>query len=53
MFKLDNLIFHFVYDNCKTLGATFGLGAFEGFVMYFGIVVLSFTSALNIKSDKK
>lgn len=34
MFKLDILVFNWLYNNCLTLGEIFGFGALEGFLMY-------------------
>ena len=40
MFNLDIQLFNFIYSSCKSLGNTFGYGAFEGLVMYTGIIML-------------
>lgn len=38
MFGLDKLVFGLIYNACTDLGAIFGLGPFEGFVLYGGIL---------------
>lgn len=52
MFVLDKLIFAFIYAHCKALGATFCLGAFEGFVIYFSTITLGFTAIFG-QGNKK
>lgn len=41
-----------IYNSCKTLGSIFGFGAFEGFIIYSGIIVYGCFKASSQK-DKK
>lgn len=41
MFDFDIRIFNVVYEQCKSLGQVFCMGAFEGFVMYSSLLVLA------------
>lgn len=50
MFDLDIRLFSCVYTNCKELGNAFGFGAFEGFVLYAGTILMVITTALNKKA---
>lgn len=50
MFNLDIEIFNFIYNQCKALGSAFYLGAFEGFVMYLGLITATVS---KIKWSKK
>ena len=51
MFRLDVNIFKTIYEACETLGHAFEMGAFEGFVMYIGLILMSVE--LGIESKKK
>lgn len=53
MFVLDNLIVGWAYAKCLALGTTFYLGAFEGFVIYLGIIVAVVFKAMEKKKVKK
>ena len=52
MFGIDRLIFYFIFSNCKALGATFGLGALEGFILYSGAIVACISTVLGKKEKK-
>ena len=41
MFDFDIRIFNFFYQQCKSLGNVFCMGAFEGFVMYTSLITLA------------
>ncbi|HGH1666583.1 hypothetical protein QTI60_05620 [Clostridium perfringens] len=41
-----------IYNSCKDLGSVFGFGAFEGFIIYSGIVVYGCLKASNKKNNK-
>ncbi|OOM78706.1 hypothetical protein [Clostridium sp. BL-8] len=54
MFGLDMKVFNYIYSNCRQIGSIFGYGAFEGFIMYGGLIsmgVLKFFE--NTKKLKK
>ncbi|HBJ1647836.1 TPA: hypothetical protein LA462_002351 [Clostridium botulinum] len=40
MFNLDLRVFEFIYSKCTSLGNTIGFGAFEGFILYTGLILL-------------
>lgn len=42
MFNLDLEIIRFLYLKCKSAGEIFGFGAFEGAVIYAGMITLAF-----------
>ena len=52
MFDLDLQVFNYLYNTCKILGKTFGYGAFEGFIMYLGIIVLAVLKGIEISKRK-
>lgn len=41
MFNLDIRIFNLIYQQCKSLGDAFYMGAFEGFIMYSSLIALA------------
>ncbi|MDS0525443.1 hypothetical protein NNC19_07115 [Clostridium sp. SHJSY1] len=47
MFKYDLVVINWIYNNCKMLGNVFGYGAFEGFIIYTGIIIVAVTSVIN------
>lgn len=55
MFNLDIRLFNYIYNNCKSLGSTFGFGAFEGLVMYSSLILLAIVKVRegNNKKAKK
>lgn len=53
MFKLDLAVWNFIYVSCRSLGNAFFLGAFEGFIIYLGAVVLAVEMAIPFKAKKK
>ncbi|WP_338894845.1 hypothetical protein [Clostridium perfringens] len=42
-----------IYNYCKMLGEVFGFGAFEGAVIYTGIISYGFLRALGGNKEKK
>ncbi len=50
MFDLDIRLFNCIYTNCKALGSAFGFGAFEGFILYTGIILMVITTTLSKKA---
>ncbi|WP_205448236.1 hypothetical protein [Clostridium botulinum] len=52
MFDLDIRLFSCIYTNCKALGNVFGFGAFEGFVIYSGIILIVITEVMSKRSKK-
>lgn len=42
MFDLDLGIIRFLYLKCKIAGAALGYGAFEGAVIYIGVIAYAF-----------
>ncbi|MBW6411839.1 hypothetical protein [Clostridium weizhouense] len=52
MFDLDIRLFNLIYTQCRTLGNAFNMGAFEGFVMYAGVVTLGITKVLESNNKK-
>lgn len=48
MFDLDLKIIRFLYLKCKIAGTALGYGAFEGAVMYLGVITYAF-----LKGSKK
>lgn len=52
MFNLDIKLFSFLYSYCKSLGNIFGYGAFEGLVMYAGVILLGVIKATEKKINK-
>ncbi|HII4449370.1 TPA: hypothetical protein ACY4RW_001269 [Clostridium perfringens] len=46
-------MFDIIYNSCKTLGVAFGFGAFEGAIIYAGIVAYSILRATGSNKDKK
>ena len=53
MFNLDLQLFNFIYSNCKHLGGAFGLGAFEGFILYAGFATWGISQVINTKKAHK
>lgn len=53
MFDLDLRVFTFCYNQCRNLGKSFGFGAFEGMVLYVGIILLPITSAMDKKKKAR
>lgn len=49
MFDLDIRLFNYIYTNCKSLGQAFGFGAFEGFILYTGTILMVITTAISKK----
>lgn len=49
MFNLDFIIFSLIYKQCLKLGLAFGYGAFEGFILYAGVIV---GGILTVTKDK-
>lgn len=45
-------LFYFIYNYCRTAGRIFGFGAFEGFVLYAGIIVWGISEAAKKKVKK-
>lgn len=43
MLDFDIRIFNIIYEQCKSLGSVFYMGAFEGFVMYASLIALAIT----------
>lgn len=41
LFRTDLNLFNLIYQQCKSLGNVFYMGAFEGFVMYASIITLA------------
>ena len=52
MFDLDIQLFNFIYSSCKSLGNTFGYGAFEGLVMYAGLITLGIIKGKGLSKKK-
>ncbi|WP_204226510.1 hypothetical protein [Clostridium botulinum] len=50
MFDLDIRLFNCIYTNCKALGSAFGFGAFEGFVLYGGTILMVITEVMSKKA---
>ncbi|WP_252219383.1 MULTISPECIES: hypothetical protein [unclassified Clostridium] len=50
MFDLDIRLFNYIYINCKSLGQAFGFGAFEGFILYTGTILMVITTTLSKKA---
>ena len=47
-------MFNTIYKSCYELGHIFGFGAWEGFIIYVGVVVWGFNVASNVnKANKK
>lgn len=46
-------MFDIIYNACKTLGSIFGFGAFEGFIIYAGIVSYGVLRATEGNKAKK
>lgn len=44
MFGLDTLILNFFFSQFKMLGTMFGFGAFEGFILYLGVMMAGISS---------
>ena len=44
-------MFKFIYDICKTTGWAFGFGAFEGAIIYFGIIISGYLMVVNKKDN--
>lgn len=53
MFKLDSIFFSFIFNSCKTLGNTFGYGAFEGAVIYLGLFTIAGIKGFSKASNNK
>ncbi|MBD7909723.1 MULTISPECIES: hypothetical protein [Clostridium] len=55
MFRLDLLVYNFIFNNCQALGNVFGFGAFEGFIIYAGVITVAVMKIFNdnIKKDVK
>lgn len=53
MFSLDLILFNLIYNKCLALGLIFGYGAFEGAVIYVGIIMAGITSVNNAKKVQK
>ena len=41
MLDFDIRIFNVIYEQCRSLGNIFCMGAFEGFVMYASLIALA------------
>lgn len=52
MFNLDIQLLNFIYSSCKSLGNTFGYGAFEGLVMYAGLITLGIIKGKGLSKKK-
>ncbi|WP_158524227.1 hypothetical protein [Clostridium perfringens] len=35
-------MFDIIYNSCKTAGWAFGFGAFEGFIIYLGVITFGY-----------
>lgn len=46
-------MFGIIYNSCKTLGSVLGFGAFEGFIIYVGVVTYGFLRVTGSNKDKK
>lgn len=46
-------MFDIIYNSCKILGTVFGFGAFEGFIIYAGVVTYVFLRVTGSNKDKK
>lgn len=53
MFNLDFRLFNLIYNQCKSLGSVFYLGAFEGAIFYLSFIMLGITTVINKKDLKK
>ncbi|MFL0165269.1 hypothetical protein [Candidatus Clostridium helianthi] len=53
MFGLDIKLFNLLFSYCYKLGSAFDLGAFEGFIIYLGVIALGLTGSLNQIQRKK
>lgn len=51
LFRTDISIFNLIYQQCKTLGDAFFMGAFEGFVIYSGLIILAIVKVGEKKND--
>ncbi len=47
MFSLDMKVFNYIYSNCRQIGNIFGYGAFEGFIMYSGLISIGLLKLLE------
>lgn len=45
-------LFYLLFNQCRIVGRLFGFGAFEGLVLYAGIIVLGITEASKQKVKK-
>lgn len=52
MFNLDIKLFNLLYSYCKSLGGVFYLGAFEGAILYSGVILLAIIKATEKKTKK-
>lgn len=52
MFKLDLEVINIVYQQCRALGSIFNFGAFEGFIMYAGLITLGIMKITEKKVKK-
>lgn len=46
-------MFDIIYNSCKTLGSVFGFGAFEGFIIYAGVVTYGFLRVTGSNKENK
>lgn len=52
MFDLDIKVINYIYQQCRALGSIFNFGAFEGFVMYAGLITLGIIKVTEKKVKK-
>lgn len=53
MFDLDMYVFNTIVNSCRNLGATFYLGALEGFAMYGIAAIYAVSRTIKAKRIKK
>ena len=53
MFDLDLALYAFLYRSCAKLGDVFGFGAWEGFIIYAGIITLAVLKGIEISKKVK
>lgn len=44
-------MFELIYNACKTTGWALGFGAFEGAIIYFGIIISGYLMVVNKKDN--
>jgi hypothetical protein len=52
LFGTDISVFNMIYRQCKIAGSAFGYGAFEGFVMYTGIITAATLKVINSNTKR-